>query len=575
MELQQVEEILDLDSLVTLQSDIVPYVLDWPVPGESAESCVLVVNVRPGGFLLAIPLGVIPEEVLAIGNESEPPGPVGPSRVVVVSAVIMEDGILSRTGTELSVLVVDIHESVLPQLHPVSAGVPALFAFDEEQPFAFPDPAELKIHVRDWLEAEGDVSGLGYVTAEAEINGEPTEESAEVTPRQPARRRKATAPGQEPGTPSGRKPTVASLAGSIEKLLQANVGISKQLETLALKQQQLEKQQSQPPVPSLPCRQSALRQPISSALTVPLSTSSSVLQQIGGPPRTFAPASPGLLKSPLIQQTELGELEAEKLRGGPSSSSDPLAAAVLAQSQALTALVSQIASQTSDPMVELGNLGASGTRGAQGRARLQADLASQKGLFFSSVLTAMARRMQPTAPVEGTPGELMARGICGTKYLERFGGFGKHRELGCLQFQVMSILDFLQTENWGAARDAAALLAVTLDQAALDNAKFDLALLLCLQEEPPVTIFSHRQQNPLSKTRAFSPLADQKWVTVALAYIKELDVISAKRVEVTGQTAAASFGSGSNEKPKAKATPKKKGKGAGKNNQTGGEGEEQ
>eukprot|EP00435_Cladocopium_sp_Y103_P045385 s1376_g13.t1 len=124
------------------------------------------------------------------------------------------------------------------------------------------------------------------------------------------------------------------------------------------------------------------------------------------------------------------------------------------------------------------------TRGAQGRARLQIELAAQKGVFFASVLNSMARRMQPTAPVEGAPQEMMMRGVCGTKYLERFEGFGKYRELGCLQYQVMTILDFLQMENIQGARDATALLAVTLDQAALDNGRFDLASLLCLQEEP-------------------------------------------------------------------------------------------
>ena len=61
----------------------------------------------------------------------------------------------------------------------------------------------------------------------------------------------------------------------------------------------------------------------------------------------------------------------------------------------------QIASQSSDPMLELGagTLGG-GPRGPQGRAKLQAELAAQKGVFFQSVSAA-----------EGTPEEMMARGI--------------------------------------------------------------------------------------------------------------------------------------------------------------------
>ena len=116
-----------------------------------------------------------------------------------------------------------------------------------------------------------------------------------------------------------------------------------------------------------------------------------------------------------------------------------------------------------------------GTRGAAGRAKLQSELALQKGLFFQSVLCQMARRMQPTMPASGTPQELLLRGVSGTQYFERYGGYGRHRELGTLAFQVMTIMDFLQAENWPAAKDATALLSVVLDQACLDNGRFELA----------------------------------------------------------------------------------------------------
>jgi len=282
----------------------------------------------------------------------------------------------------------------------------------------------------------------------------------------------------------------------MEQLLMMNQGFSKNLESLAQRQIELEKRVVAPAAATAP--NAALHQPISSALMPQMSSLGTIAQQLGTPPRTLAPSAPGLLGSPLVRPTDLQELEDEKKEGVPSSSSDPLAQAVPAQSQALTALVAQIAQQSSDPLLELSTTGASaGTRGAQGRARLQAELAAQKGTFFNSVLAAMSRRMCPTMSPEGSPQELMDKGICGTRYLERFGGYGKVRELGCLQHQVMSIMDCLQTQNWQAARDQTALLAVTLDQAALDSGKFDLAQLLCLQEEPPSTVFTNRQGNIL------------------------------------------------------------------------------
>ena len=82
---------------------------------------------------------------------------------------------------------------------------------------------------------------------------------------------------------------------------------------------------------------------------------------------------------------------------------------------------------------------------------------------------------------------MLDRGISGVKYLERFGGFARQRELGQLQFQIMGILDNLMAENIEAVKDGVALLAVTVDQACMDSGsgRMDLATLLCLQEDAP------------------------------------------------------------------------------------------
>lgn len=146
--------------------------------------------------------------------------------------------------------------------------------------------------------------------------------------------------------------------------------------------------------------------------------------------------------------------------------------------------------------------------------------------------------------------------------MERFGGFGRHRDLGLILYQVMGIMDFLQVGNMGAARDATALLAVCIDQAVLDGGRFDLAALLTLQEDPPSSIFINRQQSTLARSRAFSQLADQRWVTTALAFVKELDLIQTKRLELSGQSTRPQPASDST--AKAKPQPKRKGKGANK-----------
>lgn len=166
----------------------------------------------------------------------------------------------------------------------------------------------------------------------------------------------------------------------------------------------------------------------------------------------------------------------------------------------------------------------------QGRARLQAELAQHKGVFYTAVLQAMCRRMAPTSSCDITPQQMLARGISGTRYVERFGGYGRMREWGMLQYQVMTALDFLE-DNINAAKDTVALLAVTFAQGVLDLGRLEIASLLCLLGDVPSGVFMNRQLTAASRSRTFAPLADQKWITCALAYLKEMDVIINRRQE--------------------------------------------
>ena len=111
-------ESLILSQLVTLNLDVEPYILDWLGTSEDPIECqVLVVSLREGGFLLAVPVDVLLEEVLVVGNSEDPPGVVGPSTVLSVPSAILENGVLSPTGQECSVLIVDMNERILDHLH--------------------------------------------------------------------------------------------------------------------------------------------------------------------------------------------------------------------------------------------------------------------------------------------------------------------------------------------------------------------------------------------------------------------------------------------------------------------------
>ena len=128
--------------------------------------------------------------------------------------------------------------------------------------------------------------------------------------------------------------------------------------------------------------------------------------------------------------------------------------------------------------------------------------------------------------------ELAARGITPTSYIERFGGYGRTRGPGCLQWQVAMILEHLQNGSVNAASDAAALLAVCLEQAALDNGKLEIGLLLSLAEEPPAGVFTNRSLGGVYRNKPFAPLASQQWIATTLAFIKEMDLIQSRRSDV-------------------------------------------
>ena len=269
-------------------------------------------------------------------------------------------------------------------------------------------------------------------------------------------------------------------------------------------------------------RRSALRQPLGnfpmsgSPSTAPLA---SFIKEMP-PPKTSAPRSTPQDHVKFTDQEAL-ELAADV---GVSEQTD-LARAVLAQSQALTALVGQIANNSSDPLLDLASTSTGvSSRGAAGRARLQQELAAQKGTFH-------AAGMQPSQPADISLEMMRDKGITATRYLERFGGYGKVKEYGHLAWQVALTMDHFQSGNYKAAMDSTALMMTCLEQVAMDSGKMELGLLLSLAEEPPQSMFSNRSLAQSSRPLAFAPLADQKWVTTAMQYVKELDAIQNRRSE--------------------------------------------
>ena len=560
------EELVVMDQVVPLAGGIFPYVLSWRPDSAFSqvdlEAVFLVVLKREHGLIGALPLGAISDQELEAGQLArDGQALLGPSTAIMTTGVHFDaSGVVSDVDEQVGVLLADFDESVLVHLRPLGEEEPIL-SFHPGLPHVFPQPEDTIAKALEWLQSQLS-EDLGNL-----YSHEVTAESAEapVSPKQPAKSRSARAPpGLGKATDSGKakakRPTTASLAASLEVLMESLPQMSSSIQALTLKTSELEQQISQSS--SIPKQ---LAQPLAASVSFAKRSSLDEAVQLlkSPPPRTKMIPSPPMWSPPPKAPAAVLDLEMDRDMGAPS-----IAEAMLAQSAALTNLVAHIAAGSQDPLVDLSSSGFSSTsvKGAQGRAKLQMELAAHKGVFFDSVVNALARRMSPTAPVQDYQhARLSSLGLTGTRYLERFGGYGRHKELGILQFQLMSILDYLMVDNVLAAKDILALTIVMVEQACLDNGRFEVAQVVSLMEDPPASVFTMRQGGQMSRARAFAPLADQRWITVALSFLKELDTISSKRSEFVNAKGSSSGGggdSGDQQKQKAKAKKKGKGKGA-------------
>lgn len=536
--------------LKQLQDGFYPHVLDMPVSEDPADgtamAVVLVVLKKDSGILLAVPEEFFSEEVLSSGLLAGPDELIGPSHRVAVPGGVWDpvtggDPVADPDST-VPVLLLDALPGIAESLklfNPATDPVEVIQHFMEPRSDLFPMPDALLAAAMEWVTNPSAGERVNYYSAEDEV-----EEEQEVTapspgpvPKGPKAKGIPAGGQQPPGTGGGgkpgasskmKKPTVATLASSVDALVTALPAISNQLAELTRRQAEVEQKFQQG------TRISALAAPLGGTSTVGLSGASPKFHQMLSempPPRGVVSTAPvpklvgAATSSASVRQEEVKQLEAEAELG-----SSDLARAVLAQSQALTALVGQIA-QSADPLSDISSSSMSfSSRGAMGRTKLQQELSMQKGTFFVSVCQNMARRMSPSQICEQQPMELYQRGVSATKYLERFGGFGKVKDLG----QVGIIMDHLQCDNLAAAKDATSLLLVCLEQGALDAGHLEIGLLLALSEDPPAGLFSNRSLAPLSRGKSFARLAEQKWISLALSYIKELDVITQKRADLAG-----------------------------------------
>ena len=375
-------------------------------------------------------------------------------------------------------------------------------AFAPEDVSLFPLASDVLRQTREWAIAALGESRSGYQTAASDSVARPPKAKA-------------------------KRHTVASLAQEQAGILELIQGLSKQIAALqpsaAAGCNTLAQGPAVLPPPGFEALPAAhpgldLGAPLSSVVPPAQHVPKSLASIVGPPPRRQQPKRP----SPILDLE--GQLQ-EAVGGGDAAPAEggALTQAVLSQGQALATLVGHLVQGTSDPMLE--PTSSTSVRGAIGRQKLQQELAGMTGSFAKRVRENALRRMDPTGMTTPDQATLM-------RYLERFGGFHRQKNLGLVAWQIAQASDLLARGSYDGAADVLALLLLMLDQSSLDNGDFGLAWVLTLQSDPPLSLFQDLQGLPGPSSRVFSPLADTRWVTTALSYLKEIDAIGARKQEV-------------------------------------------
>ena len=337
------------------------------------------------------------------------------------------------------------------------------------------------------------------------------------------------APGAPPAKAAAKKkPTNAVLAEQIAALSETLPIITQQLQEMQEKQASFETaMRASHQVLATPPHRSAFPQVAQSPQNM-----AAFARAVGPPPRTKpspCPRTSPPLPTRGIVEEPTGPLSEMELELVPAAEPQDMTAAILQQSQAMNALVAHLVNQDLD-LASSSTQSPLSMRGASKRERLQADLANRSGNFFLQVSQNALRRIRPSDPLPTRLEDMPSKAVF-SKYLERQGGYAQCKEVGLTMWMLAQIADAMLVKDHKGAQELMALTMVTLEQVAQDGGKWDLAYVLSLQQDPPQALFTSKNAVANPRLKAFTPLCPQGWATTALAYLKELDVITQRRVE--------------------------------------------
>ena len=499
------------------------FILQWP-PGIQAdvEAFVIPVAKRKGGVLLAVPLGIIPRQDLDEGAASTEDPIVGPSKLVTVPGVEEdENGADVPSGSDITLMLVDFNASVLPLIREYDPAQDQheIQPFLEDSPHVVPSSSPLLQEALNWMSEE--VSGrIQFYSAEENV---PAPVAAPLPPKR-----------AEPK----KKVTNAVLADQLSELSKVLPSIMQELQGLKERQAVIEGSTAAPAMPyaALPTALPGHKQPFPTVAQP--STIQDFSRKIGAVPKTKMTPVPTIRLDAQdgLPFNDDPNLPAADLRDAFDAAAGPpsMTQAIFQQSQAMNALVAHFIGNQ-DPLTDLASSSSTSlsTKGAGRREKLQQHLANRSGDFFLQVCHQALRRIKPLDPLPESLKDLPRKAIF-SKYMEKQGGMAGQRDFALVMWLLCQIGDAMVAQDHKGAQELLAVTLVSVEQAAMDGGKWDLAYLMSLQQDPPQSIYTSRTSSTNPRLRSFAPLCPQPWATTALAFVKEQDVIATRRAEASG-----------------------------------------
>ena len=473
----------------------------WRLKFTSKYCEAIPVMARAEGIMMAVPKAMISPAQSGRARVAGPRALMGPCWLTTVPLDAEGD-----SPTEVEVYLVDFALKVLEQLQPLAD------ADDEEEDLevirfdaseALPEATALVEKAEEWLQTAGLAPRISYYTAS---EGEPlAEPKASRLPQ---------------ASPSGTLPTEELSALIASTVAAALAPVTERLGALE-RRPTGDAAAAGPPPPRAAGAMPALAPPVEAKAPA----GAVARRLLAATPKRLGEPGPSAVRPPPPPPVPI-DVDAEDLNDTQTQ--------LLLHTQALVRLMGSHGAGPSGDVAGppgggagadvLGDLARSssssvGVRGSANRLRLQRALEAQPGALSLAVIRNMARRLGPLHAPGGVPDAL--------EYLERFGAFADNfaGRPAAYQATLTAIaLNHLMRGEYDQATDIVALTMVAQEQATLDHGRWTTAWLLTLQEDPPPAMLSRRtEQAPL---RGFSALADPVWTTVALAYLKELDVLS-------------------------------------------------